>query len=92
MEYGADGMKDLTCELVTVPERDALSSPPGEKECIVHVVSGKANLVIGPEGEQQWRYPLDSYDTVWIPAGTHFSLLNDGIGKLEISRYTYGAS
>lgn len=92
MVYGAEGMKDLICERITVSAAESLAAAFGDKECIVHLVSGKANLVIGGEGEQQWFYPLDSYDTVWIPAGTSFTLVNDGIGNLELSRYTYNAS
>lgn len=91
MIYGAEGMKDLACELLSVPGNGVLPEEAGKKECIVHIVAGKANLIIGPDEGQQWRYPLGAYDTVWIPAGTLFRLENDGIGNLEISRYTYGA-
>lgn len=92
MEYGRENMVDLAWNRLTIPEAGTHQEEVKAKECIVHIIAGKANLVIGADGGQQWRYPLDTGDTVWIPPETHFRLQNDGIGTMEVSRYVYSAS
>lgn len=81
----AEKMRNLTCDILSLPQRESLQGEYEDKECILHLAAGKGILTIGGE----WKYPLDAYDTVWIPAGTVFLLQNDGIGNLEVSRYCY---
>jgi mannose-6-phosphate isomerase-like protein (cupin superfamily) len=86
---GSENMANLKCELLSLQSRESVEGCYGGSEVVLHLLSGKGLLVIGPSDGEHWRYPLDAYDTVWVPADTEFSLTNDGIGNLELSYYRY---
>lgn len=90
-EFMKDRMQDLSCERFTVPQGGDFYSNSINKEAVLHVMSGKCVLIVGPQGGQQWRYPLDAYDTVWIPSNAEYTLQNDGVGNLELARFHYSA-
>lgn len=82
---GMDTMKSLSCEHISIPYDGLIEQSFIETECILHILSGKGMLVVGSSNEEQWKYPLDPFKTIHIPSDTSFSLLNAGVGSLELA-------
>ena len=84
---GMETMESLSCEHISIPYNGSLEKFLIGRECIIHILSGKATLVVGGLNEEQWKYPLDPLNTIHIPPSTNFSLLNAGVGALELAFY-----
>lgn len=86
----SEQMEKLSCRRLTVPMGEDVTEAGVTHEIVVYLISGKAALTVSPSSSEPWVYPLEAYDSVWIPACTEFTMKNDGIGSMELALFDCG--